>query len=258
MSLFNCGAQAQFGKATVSDKAGYLGPAGMPIFDRGPRGDFKNKSFRGSKGGPVIWMMRETWMPKGRTSAERLHRLRQRVASGRVGRFEAMELAANSDVDGFAIFGRYPRGFLQHVVRLQLLGDVGRDQILHVCSGTMSETEKWTVDIREAARPQIRASGTALPFRSETFMAIMIDPPYSDEYARNLYGVENPRPSWLLREAARVVRPNGRIGLLHVAVPFAPPHCRLVNVYGVTTGLGYRIRAFTVFEKKSPRLFTGD
>lgn len=73
--------------------------------------------------------------------------------------------------------------------------------------------------------------------------------------ARNLYGVENPRPSWLLKEAARVVRPLGRIGLLHVAVPFPPKGCRLVNVYGITTGVGYRIRAFTLFEKAQDGLF---
>ena len=80
-------------------------------------------------------------------------------------------------------------------------------------------------------------------------MAVMLDPPYSDEYARNLYKLENPRPSWLLKEAARVVRPGGRVGILHVAVAFAPPACRLVKVYGISTGVGFRIRALTVYEK---------
>jgi ubiquinone/menaquinone biosynthesis C-methylase UbiE len=93
------------------------------------------------------------------------------------------------------------------------------------------------------------ANGAALPFRDASVPAVLIDPPYSDQYARNLYGTENPRPSWLLREAARVVQPCGRIGMLHVAVPFAPPHCRLVTVYGVTTGVGFRIRAFTIYER---------
>lgn len=92
------------------------------------------------------------------------------------------------------------------------------------------------------------------PFRDASFPAVMLDPPYSDQYARNLYGVENPRPSWLLKEAARVVQPGGRVGILHVAVPFAPPNCRLVTVYGVSTGVGFRIRAFTIYERAQATL----
>ena len=158
-----------------------------------------------------------------------------------------------ADPDGYAVFGRYPKGFLLHVLKLRLLGeDVRRDDVLHVCSGTLEE--RWTVDVRPAARPCVVANGAALPFRAGAFKAVMLDPPYSDAYARNLYGVENPRPSWLLREAARVVRPCGRIGILHVAIPFAPPGCQLVRVWPVSTGVGFRIRAFTLYEREQARL----
>jgi hypothetical protein len=159
------------------------------------------------------------------------------------------------DPDGFAVFGRYPVGFLAHAIKIGLLGDVRRDDVLHVCSGTLSDCEAWTVDLRAEARPRVRASGTALPFRDNSFAGVMMDPPYSDEYARNLYKIENPRPSWLLKEAARVVRPGGRIGIMHVAVPFSPPQCSLINIYGVSTGVGFRIRAFTVYQKRHPELF---
>jgi hypothetical protein len=161
---------------------------------------------------------------------------------------------AEGDPDGFAVFGRYPKGLLRHILKLRLLGDVTRDEVLHICSGTLGPEEKWTVDIRPEARPLVVANGCQLPFRSASFKAVMIDPPYSDAYARNLYGVENPRNSWLLKEASRVVMPNGRIGLLHVALPFAPPGCRLVRVYPVSTGVGFRIRALTLYEREQERL----
>lgn len=248
MSIFNRFPQPQFGKATVSDKPSYRGPRGMPMFDR--------STVRvESRGGAVIWVMREAWMPRGKTSPERLARLVEKQARGQITKYEAMELAEHGESDGFAVFGRYPRGFLAHVLQMRLLGDVERDRILHVCSGTLSASEKWTVDIRPEARPRVVASGSSLPFPDASFPAIMIDPPYSDQYARDLYRVENPRPSWLLKDAARVVMPQGRIGLLHVAVPFPPIGCRLINVYGVTTGVGYRIRAFTVFERKQTGMF---
>lgn len=155
--------------------------------------------------------------------------------------------ADGADPDGYAVFGRYPKRFLGHVLKIRLLGDVRRDEILHICSGTL--TERWTVDVRAQARPRVQADGAALPFRDASFKAVMMDPPYSDAYARNLYGVENPRPSWLLREAARVVVPGGRVGILHVALPFAPPDCRLVRVYPVSTGVGFRIRALTIYQR---------
>ncbi len=163
-------------------------------------------------------------------------------------------LRHGADPDGFNVFGRFPKGFLNHVLRHRWLGDVRADDILHVCSGTLSDTERWTVDLRRAARSRVLADGTALPFRDASFKAVLLDPPYSDEYAQRLYGTKNPRPSHLLREASRVVAAGGRIGLLHVAVPFTPPGCWMVNVYGITTGTGYRIRALTIFEREQPRL----
>jgi hypothetical protein len=243
MSLFNRSPQAQFGKALQSKKAAYRGPAGMPMFDRSTVGV-------GSKGGSVIWGLEAAFMPTNGMREELIHRARKAKTGSREA---AKEMAA--DPDGFAVFGRYPQGFLAHVLKSRLLGDVQRDDILHVCSGTLSSSERWTVDIRPAAKPSVIANGIALPFSTGAFAAVMIDPPYSDEYAHNLYGTENPRPAWLLKEAARVVRPGGMIGILHVAIPFSPPRCFWRKTYGITTGLGYRIRAFTVFQREQDGLY---
>lgn len=241
--------------------AAYRGPRGIPhVTDAqaGLLGQTARRASRdgraGSRGGAPIWVCRKGWEPEemrrtsnpyagGKDSPYRIA-----LAGGHANGFSRGPDAA--DPDGFAVFGRYPKGFLDHVVKAHWLGRIRRDEILHVCSGTLSEAEAWTVDVRPQARPRIQADGKALPFRAATFKAVMMDPPYSDEYARNLYGLANPRPSWLLREAARVVIPGGRIGLLHVAVPFAPPNCFLVDVWPVTTGVGFRIRAFTIFQRE--------
>jgi hypothetical protein len=74
------------------------------------------------------------------------------------------------------------------------------------------------------------------------------------EYARDLYGTDYPRPSHLLREAARVVRPDGVIGFLHFILPATPPGCDRVRVHGITAGPNFRIRAFTIFRKRGRTL----
>lgn len=231
--------------------AAYKGPAGLPSPREGQIPGHWKSPPTGNRGGAPIWVMAEAWRPKN-SRLDAFRRLSRTSYQKRGG--EQQDGREMVDPDGFAVFGRFPKGWLEHVLRLQLLGDVGRDDILHVASGTLGPSERWTVDIRPEAKPRIVADGTKLPVRDASFKAVLIDPPYSDEYARNLYGVDNPRPSWLLREAARVVVPGGRIGLLHVAVPFAPPGCRLLKVYGVSCGVGFRIRAFTVFERNQDSL----
>lgn len=168
------------------------------------------------------------------------------------------QMTEGADPDGFAVFGQFPYGFLTDVVRLKLLGDVARQDILHVCSGTLSEHERWTVDLRPAARPSVIAKGQQLPFLDATFPAVLIDPPYTEEYARNLYRSEFPSPSHLLREAARVVKPSGKIGLLHIAVPITPPNCEFVTSFGVVPGPGFRIRAFTIYQRRQADLLGRD
>jgi len=99
------------------------------------------------------------------------------------------------------------------------------------------------------------ADGTKLPFPDNAFGGVILDPPYSVEYAKDLYGVEYPRPSHLLSEAARVVKPCGKIGILHFLVPMPPKGCTVSGVTGVTQGCGYRIRAFTIYEKGQDELW---
>lgn len=151
------------------------------------------------------------------------------------------------------VFGAYPKGFLHWALR-QLR--CAPSEVLHVCAGMLGRTAGVSVDVRPAARPSICADGRVLPFRDSHFGGVLLDPPYSVEYAEGLYGCEYPRPSHLLAESARVARPGAILGMLHFLVPQLPPDCRLLSVHGVTTGLGYRIRAFTLYQKHQRRLFT--
>jgi len=158
---------------------------------------------------------------------------------------------AVSEAVSEAVYGQYPKGFVRWATRA--LG-VQVSEIVHVCSGSLGRAGRCSIDIRPAAVPDVIADARALPLRDGSVRAVMIDPPYAVEYAKGLYGLEYPRPSHLLAEGARVVAPGGVVALLHFLVMSPPLGCTIERTWGVTTGCGYRIRAFTVYRKRHAEL----
>lgn len=193
-----------------------------------------------------------SFAPDNRRPESGLPRRMRRRARGADPKPPALWSATETRV-GEGVWGQYPKGFVAWAAKLL---HCPPDQILHMCSGSLLAGQgRVRVDIRSAAAPDVLADARKLPFADGTFVAVMIDPPYSVEYAQGLYGTEYPRPKHLLEEAARVVRPCGRIGMLHFLVPSPPARCRIETIRGVTTGCGFRIRAFTVFEREQDGLF---
>lgn len=162
---------------------------------------------------------------------------------------------SGEQLDPEPCYGRYPKGFLEWAIdQAQLRGRT----FLHVCSGGMKRSDSLggiRVDLRSQARPDILGDGTRLPFLDNSVHGVLLDPPYSVEYAESLYGVKYPRPSHLLREALRVTKPGGRFAILHYLVPVPPKGANLTAVHAVTQGLGYRIRAWSLFTKLQGELF---
>lgn len=150
--------------------------------------------------------------------------------------------------------GGYPIGFLERAYLT--LGCWDPEKVLHLCSGSLRIGT--TVDIRPEMHPDIVADCRAVPVPDASFDFIMADPPYSEAYAENLYGTgkDYPKPGQILIEAARILVPGGRVGILHFQVPMSRPPLKLVGVWGITTGAGYAIRAWSVFEKAQQGFWT--
>jgi SAM-dependent methyltransferase len=152
------------------------------------------------------------------------------------------------------VFGMYPSALIP---KLMPWLRCERREVLHVCSGGLPRGEGIRVDLRPEARPDIIADGRALPLADASVAAVLLDPPYSEHYARELYGTAYPRPAHLLAEAARVVRPGGRIGFVHYIVPNPPEGCHHVKTFGLSMGFGYPMRAVTLFEREQASLLEG-
>jgi len=150
------------------------------------------------------------------------------------------------------VYGQYPRSLIA-----KLLPHLGceRREILHVCSGSLPRGEGIRVDIRPAAMPDILADGRALPLADGSIAAVMIDPPYTPHYAREFYGVEYPRPSHLLREAVRVVRPGGVVVIVHYITPKPPKGARFIKAFALSTGFNMLVRAVSLYQRDQSELF---
>lgn len=156
------------------------------------------------------------------------------------------------DFDPFPEGGGYPHRFLGWAYELMEEANgmkVDPNQVLHLCSGSMLTGIR--VDIRPEKNPDIVADCRNVPLPDNSVDWIMADPPYSLEYAKNLYGTEDnyPSPGQIVKEAMRLLKPGGLLGLLHFQVPMIRKPAKIVNVYGVTTGSGYAIRAWTLIKK---------
>jgi SAM-dependent methyltransferase len=152
------------------------------------------------------------------------------------------------------IYGQYPRGFIESMLPWLRCA---RREVLHVCSGALPRGEGIRVDIRPEAMPDFISDGRALPFADGSIAGAMCDPPYCEEYAQSLYGVEYPRPSHLLTEVARVVRPGGRIVFVHYIVPQPVPGTRVVAIRGMSTGFNMPMRAVSIYERDQAELALG-
>jgi SAM-dependent methyltransferase len=129
---------------------------------------------------------------------------------------------------------------------------------LWMFSGSFKDPAGTTVDINPDVEPDVIANCEALPFEDESFDFVMLDPPYSELEARELYNLEYCNIFKVINEAARVTRPGGTMVVLHRLAPWHAPqeneHKRrmcAVAVIGVYTIAGYvNMRALTVWRKR--------
>ncbi len=145
--------------------------------------------------------------------------------------------------------GGYPKRFVEWALKQMVCPDP--NTVLHLCAGSMMTGIR--VDIRPLPHVDVVADCRSVPFPDESFDFILADPPYSQEYANNLYGTgaAYPQSGQILQEASRLLRSGGLVGLLHFQVPVIRRPLYIDKVYGVTTGCGYAIRAWTLMTKRN-------
>jgi SAM-dependent methyltransferase len=142
--------------------------------------------------------------------------------------------------------GGFPLYFEQNLV--QLLGYP--EKILHPFGGKAEIGLRC--DINPDVEPDVVCDAHDLPFEDDHFDLVVLDPPYSDEEARDLYGTPALKPGKCTSEAVRVLRPGGWLAVYTDREPRRPPRCNHNARILVVLRPGHSPRVCMVFQKRKP------
>jgi len=139
--------------------------------------------------------------------------------------------------------GAFPLHFEKRLLRLY-----GNPNLILHPFGGMAEFG-IRADLKIEVRPDVLADAHRLPFLSDTFDFVLVDPPYSDEEAQDLYGTAKLRPLTYIREASRVCKPLGFVALYHKLMLPRPPQTAYHRRIFIGTRVWHTARICTIFVK---------
>ncbi len=150
--------------------------------------------------------------------------------------------------------GAFPGGLINRIKKMGWWGD----KRLWMFSGSFKDPEGTTVDIKPELNPDVVANCESLPFEDGSFDFVMLDPPYSEKEAKDLYDLKYCSMTKVMNEAARVCQGGGLVILLHRLIPQCHPNeslhkkkLKMAGLVGVFTISGYsNIRALSVWRKE--------
>lgn len=103
--------------------------------------------------------------------------------------------------------GCYPKYFERHLPEI-----LGTENFVHFFAGTSKLG--FRIDTNPEVNPDLLCDVHKVNLPDNYFDAGMADPPYTKEFAENLYGCEYPRWSEWTKELSRLVKPKGLIGVM--------------------------------------------
>lgn len=140
---------------------------------------------------------------------------------------------------------QYPSRFLYNVKKFY--PEFVSDRTLHMFSGA-SDFGITTDLLSETA--DVKGDYRNLPFADNSMNAVLADPPYADHWA-NQWHQDLPKPKHILAEAARIVKPGGIIGILHIIIipAYKELGVKRIALHPILTGPNNAIRVLNIFRK---------
>lgn len=147
--------------------------------------------------------------------------------------------------------GSFPLHF--EIKLLRLLGiDPEKDKILHPFGGKAEFGVRC--DINPDVDPDFVCDAHDLPFEDNSFDLVVLDPPYSEDYAQRLYDTKKYgklRFKTYTAEAVRVCKEGGYVVMYHYIAPPSIKNTILVKRILMETRAWHKARIVHIHQKRS-------
>lgn len=148
--------------------------------------------------------------------------------------------------------GCFPAGLLNKTKKaLYNYYPTNPKDILHVCSGSVDKKEGLRLDIDPQFSPDYLCNAEDMqPVEDNSFQLSFSDTPYNIDASDKYYGKAMINRSKVLKEMARVTKPNGLILILDQIMPVSPPKIiKRIGMIGVTSVPNLDMRILTILKK---------
>ena len=105
------------------------------------------------------------------------------------------------------------------------------------------------MDINPEVEPDIVGDAHNMPFLNNTFDFVLCDPPYSTDLSGKLYKTGQVKDSLYAKEAVRVCKLGGYVGLYHWVMQPRPKGTRYDRIIVIITRIRHHARFCCVFQK---------
>ena len=125
-----------------------------------------------------------------------------------------------------------------------------KDKVLHIFAGMTKFG--FRVDIKPEVEPDLICDAHNLPDDwTDKWEMVILDPPYSDEESKELYGTGKLSYKKYISEAVRVCKPDGCVAMYHKVLTPRPEGTHRDRIIVVLTRVWHKPRVCTIFQKKS-------
>jgi len=111
-------------------------------------------------------------------------------------------------------------------------------------------TSGFRIDCNKKVKPDMVGNVESVTLPSNSFDGGMADPPYTAEFARKLYNTDYPVWGLWTKELVRLVKPEGRIGIMHNYIVPRLPGCQMEEIIVILLRIKQYPKIVTVQRKE--------